>query len=52
MAVTLLVHVGETDMVGPLALPLDPGVLQPGRWLARDHFGDRVGPVRRSREPG
>ena len=30
VAVALLVHVGEPDVVGALALALDPGVLDPG----------------------
>ena len=35
VAVALLVHMGEADVVGALALPLDPGVLQPGAGRRR-----------------
>ncbi len=44
VAVALLVHLGEADVVGALALALDPGVLQPRSGRRRD-LGDGVGPV-------
>jgi hypothetical protein len=44
VTVTLLIDVGRPDVIRPLTLALDPGVLQPGVGPCH-HLGDSIGPV-------